>query len=97
MSQADRLREPNQQRAEFKRQQQLLNYIVDETTGCHIFQGGIGQDGYGKVKRHGKTLRMHRVVYAEAHGVELTPKDVIMHKCDNPPMYQQRSSTIGRS
>lgn len=95
MPSGEKLPELNQQRAELKRQQQLSNYIVDETTGCHIFQGGIGKDGYGKVKRHGKTLRMHRVVYAEAHGVELTPKDVIMHKCDNPPCINKDHLQLG--
>lgn len=83
------------QRGELLRQKQLTNYVVDETTGCHIFQGGIGQDGYGKVKRHGKTVRMHRVVYAETHGVELTPKDVIMHKCDNPPCINKDHLQLG--
>ena len=73
----------NYARAELKRAEQLTRYIVDGSTGCWIWTGGIGQDGYGKLKRHGKTVRAHRVFYE--HFVGVIPQGlVIMHSCDNP-------------
>jgi len=32
-----------------------------------------------------RVARAHRVSYEIAHGVTLTPEQVVLHRCDNPP------------
>ena len=40
---------------------------------------------YGYTSRGGKSCLMHRVVYAEHHGLDVrTMGGVVMHSCDNP-------------
>ena len=51
--------------------------------GCWEWYGPFDRDGYGKVKRHGKTLRAHRVSY-EIHKGPIPPGLVLLHSCDNP-------------
>ena len=41
--------------------------------------------GYTRNRVHGKTALLHRLKYAEAHGLDvLTMGGVVMHTCDNP-------------
>lgn len=79
------LRLSNSLRSAAKRSSQLTNYTVNQRTGCWEFNDTCDKDGYGKIKRYGKDLRAHRVSYAEANGVELTPDVKVLHSCDNPP------------
>jgi hypothetical protein len=73
----------NKQRAEKMRAAQLLNYVVDTTTQCWIWQGGVDKDGYGKTKRFGQDIRSHQLFYQHHKGPigEL----FVCHTCDNPP------------
>lgn len=82
MPPGERLSEINMLRSEQLRAAQLLNYEVVKS-GCWFWQGGTSPDGYGKVKRFGKTIRAHRLFYE--HHVEPVPEGLwVLHKCDNP-------------
>jgi hypothetical protein len=51
---------------------------------CLIYQGARDRDGYGKVKIQGRTLRPHRVIFAEMVGA-IPDGFIVCHSCDNPP------------
>lgn len=38
--------------------------VVDPVTGCWLWQGALTRDGYGIVSVDGKTMLVHRVMYA---------------------------------
>jgi hypothetical protein len=46
-----------------------------------IWGGGRFDNGYGKVKRSGKTWRVHRLIYAMSYG---NPPAHVLHHCDVP-------------
>ena len=82
MPKGERLAHFNKERAAQARKVQLNNYQVTKNS-CWIWKGTIGTDGYGKLKRHGRTIRAHRFFYA-IHIGEI-PKDLfVCHKCDTP-------------
>lgn len=59
-------------------------YIVDPITGCHVWTGGIGQDGYGVIysSEAKKNLKAHRV--AKWLAGEPIPSGLMsLHQCDN--------------
>lgn len=72
----------NNERAEQRRAEQLLSYEVIKS-GCWIWQRGTSPDGYGKVKRFGKTIRAHRLFY-EHHVGPVADGLWVLHKCDTP-------------
>lgn len=72
----------NKARAIVKQKQQEFNYTVSKT-GCWIWKGGVGKDGYGKLKRNGKTIRAHRFFF-ELHKHLILPGQVVCHTCDTP-------------
>ncbi len=78
----DILRERNSRRGELKRAVQLTRYVVNPTTGCWEFSGGRCKDGYGKIKRNGKSVRAHRVFYEILVG-PIAPGLLVCHRCDN--------------
>jgi hypothetical protein len=52
---------------------------------CWVWKLGTTPNGYGKVKRLGKTLLSHRVAF-ELHYNKQIPDGVeVLHKCDNKP------------
>lgn len=55
----------------------------DKATGCWNWAGKPAQDGYGKAKRLGKTIRAHRLSYNHFIG-EIPEGLFVCHKCDNP-------------
>ncbi|MCT7971173.1 HNH endonuclease signature motif containing protein [Laspinema olomoucense] len=57
--------------------------IVDKTTQCWNWVKSIGNDGYGKAKRKGKTIRAHRLSYTFYKG-EIPEGMFVCHSCDNP-------------
>jgi hypothetical protein len=58
--------------------------IVDEQTGCWVWQGGCGYNGYARLRRgdDGKPVLCHRVVYEHFFG-PIPEGLVVMHTCDN--------------
>jgi len=62
--------------------------MIDPSGGLYSCWPYIGRrwhrDGYGYPKRNQKGILAHRWSYEHHYDVELTPKTVIRHKCDNP-------------
>ena len=58
--------------------------IVDEATGCWVWQGACGINGYGVLRRGptGKPAYCHRIMYEHANG-SVPEGAVVMHTCDN--------------
>jgi hypothetical protein len=62
----------------------LSNYLVDEETGCWLWQGDFFADtGYGRMTVDGKTSLVHRVAYAHYNGVEIPKGLMVCHTCNN--------------
>ena len=59
-------------------------YYVDERTGCHVWTGGVGQDGYGVLysSEFKKIMKAHRVAKWLA-GEPIPPGLMSLHQCDN--------------
>lgn len=60
------------------------NTIIIPMCSCHIYVGSNFTQGYGRIKRNGKTYRAHRVSYELHHG-EIPEGMYVCHHCDNPP------------
>jgi hypothetical protein len=62
-------------------------YINKDTDEC-INYPILNKNGYGEMQARldGKKMHylMHRVAYQLYYGEDLTPEDIICHKCDNP-------------
>jgi|CXWL01.1.fsa_nt_gi hypothetical protein len=57
---------------------------VTKTATCWLWTGELTGDGYGRFHMdNNNRYRAHRVSYVLA-GKELSPKDLLRHKCDNP-------------
>lgn len=60
----------------------IHGWIVD-TKGCWLWKGHVGDDGYGKITRKGRTKRAHRLAYEVWVGP--IPEDMLLrHSCDTP-------------
>lgn len=56
---------------------------LDEETGCWNWTGAKTRDGYGNLKRGGKSFSAHRYVFEKLVGP--IPKGTcVLHSCDNP-------------
>lgn len=61
--------------------QRVLALITPEpNSGCWLWTGHIGEDGYGKIRISGKMRRVHRIAYASMKGEVGTL--LVCHKCD---------------
>ena len=62
----------------------LARIVKDEQTGCWVWQGGCGYNGYARLRRgdDGKPVLCHRVVYEHFFG-PIPEGLVVMHTCDN--------------
>lgn len=49
---------------------------------CWVFKT-LGNDGYGKIKINGKTVRAHRFSYEFYNNRKIKSSDIVRHKCDN--------------
>ena len=58
--------------------------VVDEVTGCWVWQGGCCFNGYARLRRgyEGKSTLCHRIIY-EHHNGPVQKGHVVMHTCDN--------------
>jgi len=54
-----------------------------EGNGCWLWKGATDKDGYGLVKRDGRMLRAHRVMYELERG-PIPGGKLVMHSCDTP-------------
>lgn len=60
----------------------LANSILDEETGCVLWQGSVAGKGYGVTCWQAKQVYIHRIVYQFMHLNE--EMKVIRHSCDTP-------------
>jgi hypothetical protein len=63
--------------------------------GCWVWAGGVGRDGYGKLKVNGKTVRAHRVAYELANG-DIPEGMLVCHSCDTPLCVRPDHLFVGR-
>lgn len=60
---------------------------VNQSDECWTWTASKDDKGYGKIGLPGRKGWgfAHRVSYSLEHGVELTPDQKVLHRCDNPP------------
>lgn len=63
---------------------QPKTYVVDEASGCWLWQGATDLAGYGRTRANGKGQAAHRWFYEQAKG-PIAHGLVIDHLCRNPP------------
>jgi hypothetical protein len=71
---------------------------VDRDTdpdGCWLWIASRDTRNYGMIGALGRVYRAHRVSYELAHGVALTPAQVVLHRCDNPPCVRPDHLSVG--
>jgi hypothetical protein len=56
-------------------------YIPEPNSGCWLWDAGVGNDGYGKVKRGGVTYRAHKYAWMQEHG-PVPDGLLVCHSCD---------------
>lgn len=70
-----------------ERAKRKINTLLVSTDGC-INYPKTNKDGYGDIQEivEGKKLHMlaHRVSYQLHTGEDISPDDIICHRCDNP-------------
>lgn len=57
-------------------------FTPEPNSGCWIWEGHIRKDGYGHIRRGGRMVLAHRLVYAEFTGRNIDGA-CLLHKCDN--------------
>lgn len=61
-----------------------IKYTHDKCLGhCWIWQGSFYLNGYGRMGINNKSYHAHRISYYLVYG-EISRKNLICHKCDNP-------------
>ncbi len=58
--------------------------LVETRNGCLEMPGERRSHHRSLIRRNGKWLILYRVLWAEKYG-EISPKQHLCHKCDNPP------------
>lgn len=62
-----------------------FNAFIDHSaaSGCHLWTGTVGSNGYGKMMMNGKVVIAHRYAYERAFGI-IPDGMLVCHKCDTP-------------
>lgn len=61
-----------------------MRVVIDNVTGCHIFQGCKTKGGYGRIRVNGVHWMAHRYALHVHLKRPLKEGCVVMHSCDNP-------------
>jgi hypothetical protein len=69
---------------------------VRKGEGCWLWVGARINDGYGLLRRSGKTALAHRFAYELTHG-PIPPGGVVMHTCDTPACVRPDHLLLGTS
>ena len=69
-------------------------------TPCVIWQGAVDRAGYGKRKirrpdGREQVIGVHRWIIEFTESRRLGPKQVVLHRCDNPPCFRYDHLTVG--
>lgn len=57
--------------------------IPEPNSGCLLWEGAVSRYGYGHVRRGGKDIVLHRLVWEEANG-SIPDGLHVLHRCDVP-------------
>lgn len=63
-------------------------------TDCWMWGGAVGSDGYGRVRRRGKTHSAHRYAY-ELFKAEIPEALCVLHRCDTPTCVNPQHLFLG--
>ena len=63
-------------------------------SGCHIWMGGVNDQGYGLIRHGSRHKRAHRVAWEMAKG-PIPDGMVILHRCDVPSCVNPDHLSIG--
>lgn len=61
---------------------------------CLLFTGHRNEDGYGRIRKDGKLVFVHREVWIKHNG-PIARGLVVMHKCDTPNCINEKHLVIG--
>lgn len=62
-------------------EERFFSKVTKVESGCHEWTGCIMPNGYGQIRKDGKTAYAHRVAWELEHGK--VPEMFVLHKCDN--------------
>lgn len=68
---------------------------MSTSCGCRIWLAALCSKGYGMISVGGKVRKAHRVSYEVANGVQLEPKDNVLHSCDVPACINPDHLSLG--
>ena len=79
----------------------FVSRLIQKTTinpesGCWEFRGTVGNEcGHTKITALQKKGQTHRIFYEWFHQIDLSPREQVQHKCNNPPCYNPAHLKIG--
>src|SRR6267378_4981912 len=65
----------------FTKEDILSRIVIDEETGCWLWQGTINHKGYGQLSRAGRTMMAHKISYFLFVGTYNSSRRELHHKC----------------
>lgn len=69
----------------------------EPNTGCVLWTGSLGANGYASLRIAGRQLSAHRVAWALAHGYWPASTLCVCHKCDTPACVNPEHLFLGTS